>query len=599
MASLLKMVYPQGGDPLRDLLSRAGEFRSVFQPVISLTEGKAIGFEGLLRLPDDLVLNNPGAAFAAATGTPWLLDLELAALDTHLAAVDDLPEGRLFLNLTPTALLDPRFQAEEMVRRIRKCRLSPEQVVIEISELENVRDPEGFASAIRPLRDLHFQIAIDDFGAGFANVRLLVDIGPEFLKIDRALVTGACRHPRKRAFLETISHLGQRVNCAVIAEGVESEEDLATVRACGIRVVQGYFTGGPQPAQDVVSISPACMTGFALLDSREETIGALALPREGVGFETRIGDLIPLFERQPEPAAIAVLDGSLVLGLVTQNVLFFHLGHRYGHALWSERPVTEFVKAHNAGFDRLPALATLEQAADVVRRRPAYRRFDPLVIENEAGGYHGLLPVDRLLAEMTRLKVDYALQSSPLTGLPGTAALSRAVEARLREGRPFVLGWADLDDFKPFNDRYGFSRGDEALKLLGEILERHLQQGAGEMVAHIGGDDFAFLIEDEDALGRARVAAIEFSERVLELYDPEDRLAGGIDSIDRRGRRRRFGLASVSIGLVAWRGEANVSYRLLVEWAAEVKTAAKQTPGPVVLLNQRSLGPIAPAVAVG
>ncbi|MBP9946645.1 MAG: EAL domain-containing protein, partial [Vicinamibacteria bacterium] len=235
MASLLKMVYPPGGDPLQDLLSRSGEFRSVFQPVISLTEGKAIGFEGLLRLPADLALNNPGAAFAAATGTPWLLDLELAALDSHLAAVADLPDGRLFLNLTPTALLDPRFQADEMVRRIRKCRLSPEQVVIEISELENVLDPEGFASAISPLRDLHFQIAIDDFGAGFANVRLLVDLGPEFLKIDRALVTGASRHPRKRAFLETIAHLGQRVNCAVIAEGVETEDDLATVRACGIR----------------------------------------------------------------------------------------------------------------------------------------------------------------------------------------------------------------------------------------------------------------------------------------------------------------------------------------------------------------------------
>ncbi|MBP6702244.1 MAG: EAL domain-containing protein, partial [Vicinamibacteria bacterium] len=87
MASLLKMVYPPGGDPLQDLLSRSGEFRSVFQPVISLTEGKAIGFEGLLRLPADLALNNPGAAFAAATGTPWLLDLELAALDSHLAAV--------------------------------------------------------------------------------------------------------------------------------------------------------------------------------------------------------------------------------------------------------------------------------------------------------------------------------------------------------------------------------------------------------------------------------------------------------------------------------------------------------------------------------
>lgn len=495
----------------------------------------------------------------------------------------------MFLNLSPTALLDPRFGASKLSARIRAAGFAPEQIVFEISELENVGDPERFAAALRPLRDEHFQLAIDDFGAGFANVRLLVELGPEFLKIDRALVTGASQHPRKRAFLETIGALGLRVNCAVIAEGVETERDLATVRACGIRAVQGYFTGRPLPAASA-SLSPLLMvTGMALIDSPEETVGPLSLPREGVDPKARVGDLIPMFERQPEPAAIPVLEGSRVLGLVTQNILFFHLGHRYGHALWSERPVSEFVEAHNEGFDHLGALGTIEEAAEVIRRRPAWRRFDPLVVENESGGYHGLLPVDRLLEEMTRLKVEYALQSSPLTGLPGSTAFNRAVEARLSTATPFVMGWADLDDFKPFNDRYGFGRGDAALLLLAEILQRHLQLGVREHVAHIGGDDFAFLIDMGDHAARAQKAADEFSERVRAFYDPEDRLAAGIESIDRRGRRRRFGFTSVSIGLVAWRGEPGISYRRLVELAAEVKTAAKRTTGPVVLLNQRSL----------
>jgi diguanylate cyclase (GGDEF)-like protein len=588
MAPVLKMPFAPGPDPVSELLSRAAEFRSVFQPVISLAEGKAIGFEALLRLPKDARLANPGEAFSAAAGTPWLVDLEIAAVESHLRAAPDLPDGRLFLNLSPTALLDPRFRPSEIVSRIRKAGLSPEQIVIEISEIENVGDPERFAEAIRPLRDAHFQLAIDDFGAGFANVRLLVELGPEFLKIDRALVTGAWQHARKRAFLETIGALGLRVNCSVIAEGVETERDLATVRACGIRVVQGYYTGSPMPADRAWLSPPMRASGIALVDSPEETIGALALPREGVGQGTRVGDLVPMLERQPEPAAIPVLDGSRVLGLVTQNILFFHLGHRYGHALWSDRPVAEFVESHNEGFDHLSALGTLEEAAELIRRRPAWRRFDPLVVENEAGGYHGLLPVDRLLGEMTRLKVEYALQSSPLTGLPGSTALSRSVEARFRAGKHFVMGWADLDDFKPFNDRYGFSRGDAALLLLAEILQRHLQLDARELVVHIGGDDFAFLIEGDDPGARAQKAADEFSERVLALYDPEDRLAGGIESIDRRGRRRRFGITSVSMGLVAWRGEAGVGYRRLVELAAEVKTAAKKVKGPQVLVNQRS-----------
>lgn len=577
--------------PVLELIGRKGEFASVFQPVVSLGEGRAIGFEALLRLPPDGALDNPGSAFAAATGTPWLVDLEMAAMESHLRAATRLPRGRLFLNVSPTALQDPRFDPGSLLGLIRRAGFAPEQIVLEISEIENVGDPERFAAAIRPLRQQHFQIAIDDFGAGFANVRLLVELGPEFLKIDSTLVTGASDHPRKRVFLETIGALGMRVNCSVIAEGVETERDLATVRACGIRVVQGYFTGAPVPVEEADIACPLPATRLVMQDSSEETLGWFALPREGVGPGTRVGDLIPMFEREPEPAAIPVLDGDAVLGLVTQNVLFFHLGHRYGHALWSDRPVTEFVETHGEGFDRLSALGTLEEASELIRRRPAWRRFDPLVVENDTGGYLGLLPVDRLLAQMTRLKVEYALQSSPLTGLPGSRALARAVDARLGAGRPFVLGWADLDDFKPFNDRYGFSRGDAALLLLAKTLQQHLQQGGSELLVHVGGDDFAFLLEPVDHQRRAETAAQQFSEKVLSLYEPGDRAAGGIESVDRRGRRRRFGFASVSIGLVAWSGEPGIDYRRLIEVAAELKTAAKKMPGSVVLMNQRSLTP--------
>jgi len=219
MGPLLKLSDRPLLHPVAALLDRASEFKSVFQPVISLAEGRAIGFEALLRLPADEVLDHPAAAFAAATGSQWLVDLELAALESHLRSAAILPEGRQFLNLSPTALLDPRFAAPKLSGRIRAAGFSPEQIVFKISELENVGDPARFARALGPLRDQHFQLAIDDFGAGFANVRLLVELGPEFLKIDRSLVTGAWQHPRKRAFLETIGALGLRVNCSVIAEG--------------------------------------------------------------------------------------------------------------------------------------------------------------------------------------------------------------------------------------------------------------------------------------------------------------------------------------------------------------------------------------------
>ena len=185
---------------------------------------------------------------------------------------------------------------------------------------------------------------------------------------------------------------------------------------------------------------------------------------------------------------------------------------------------------------------TADEAVEMVRRRPAARRFDPLVLETEHGRYHGLLPVDVLLAEVSRLKVEYALQSNPLTGLPGSLVFARVVESRLAEGQPFALGWADIDDFKPFNDRYGFTRGDEVLQL----LARDPGRAPGTRRRPTSSPTRAATTSrswppPERAQSLALAAAAAFSERVLAHYDAQDREAGGISSVDRQGTPRRFG----------------------------------------------------------
>jgi GGDEF domain-containing protein len=239
--------------------------------------------------------------------------------------------------------------------------------------------------------------------------------------------------------------------------------------------------------------------------------------------------------------------------------------------------------------DVLRSDASMEEAAEVVRRRPVARRYDPILVEAPGGSFDGLLTVDALLAEMTRQKVALALQSSPLTGLPGTAFLARRAEALLGAARPFALGWADLDDFKPFNDRYGFARGDAAILLVADVLARHLGCGPDEVLAHAGGDDFAFVVAPAGAERRARAVVEEFSASVPGLYDTGERAAGGILATDRLGVRRRYGLLTLSIGIVIWNGEHGVDYRTLVSTVAEVKRAAKAIEGPAVVVNRRRL----------
>ena len=210
--------------------------------------------------------------------------------------------------------------------------------MLELTELVWIEDVAALSRRVAPLRDAGFLLAVDDFGAGFTNVQTLIELGPDFVKLDRSLVTGVAGHPRRRVFIESMAVLGRRINCSVVAEGVETAEDLAAVRACGSRVrarmgdrrAPGRWTRSwrwrpsrPRPA------SPSRL---------EECVGSFAVPEEGVAPETAAGNLVKLFDEGAELTAVPVLSGNRVVGFVTRGLLFQHMGHRYGFALWANRP---------------------------------------------------------------------------------------------------------------------------------------------------------------------------------------------------------------------------------------------------------------------
>ena len=573
-----------------EALRRKDEFGSVFQEILDLRDGAVVGYEALLRLPPNAGFEGPLNAFRVAAAAGRLPDLEIAAVEAHLAAARALPPGRLFLNLSALSFEDERLEPEALTRLVRTSGFAPERIVLELTELVRLPDPGGFASIVRPLREEGFALAVDDFGAGFSNLPLLVELGPDFIKLDASLVTGAGSHARKRVVLEALGQLGRRLNGTLVAEGLETDEDVRAAREAGVPLGQGFVLGLPRAAHLHSGGGVSVPERSRLLGSAEEPVERLVRAVETVETSTPVGRLVSLFEADDERSAVPVLDGRIATGLVTRSLLFFHLGHQYGYSLWRDRPVQSFLVELQVRHDALRSDASLEEAAGVVQRRPANRRYDPILVETPGRGFRGLLTVDDLLAEMTRQKVALALQSSPLTGLPGTSLLARKTEALLSASRPFALGWADLADFRPFNDRYGFARGDAAILLTAEVRARHLGNGPDELLAHAGGDDFAFTVAAAGAEERAQAAVEEFRERVGALYDPAEREEGGIVATDRLGVRRQYGFVSLSIGLSAWTGEQGVGYRSLVSMVAEVKRAAKAMPGPAVVVNRRRLG---------
>ena len=193
-----------------------------------------------------------------------------------------------------------------------------------------------------------------------------------------------------------------------------------------------------------------------------------------------------------------------------------------------------------------------------------------------------------------RLKVleQLSLDASPLTRLPGNSAIERVLEERLKTGVPFAFCHADLDNFKPYGDHYGYAKGSELLRKTGDLIRDTVQQDGEEgFVGHIGGDDFVMLLDVDRVAPVCEAVIRNFDAEVLRHYNAEDLEAGGIEGRDRYGVQRFFPVTSITIAVIICGSGQFASAVEIAREAARVKDSAKKVPGSNYLISgsQREL----------
>jgi diguanylate cyclase (GGDEF)-like protein len=179
---------------------------------------------------------------------------------------------------------------------------------------------------------------------------------------------------------------------------------------------------------------------------------------------------------------------------------------------------------------------------------------------------------------------------SPLTGLPGNARIQDELRGRIAEGRPFSLLYADLDNFKAYNDHYGFLRGDEALRMVAGCIQEVAMEigGAAVFVGHLGGDDFVLIATVEQAEALCRALVERCAKEIPLLYDPEDRERGYIEVENRQGQMERFPVLSVSIGVATTDRRRFSHPGEAVTVATELKEFAKRSQGSSYVIDRRA-----------
>lgn len=527
-----------------------------YQPLGRLRDGEVVGHEALLRGPRGHALAAPDALFAAAQAQGVGFDLEVHAVKLALKGwAQQGMAGQLFVNFSAGALsaLLAHPVGHGIWGLIRDMGIPTGRLVVEITEHERVANLSRLIDAIQMLRRLDVQLALDDFGDGRSSLRLWAELKPDIVKIDKYFARDIASHPEKVQTVTALRRIAETFGTQMVAEGLETPEELRALRDLGIELGQGYLLGRPQATLAAALLPEA----RGVIDSRE--IAVLPSKTRQGRSDFALGSIV--IEVAPLPAdathqqaarrflkdeglrAMAVVQDGKPIGLVNRHSFLNQYSKPYFKELYDQRSCLLFANTEPLVLD---AGIGLDQLTDVLTSEDQRYLSEGFVVTRD-GQYLGMGTGERLVRAVTELRIEAARHANPLTFLPGNIPLTLHIGRLLQGGAPFVACYADLNHFKPFNDHYGYWRGDEMICLLSRTLVAHAD-ARRDFVGHVGGDDFVVLYQSEDWHARIEAAVADFNREAMALFDDEARTRGGIEAEDREGVMRFFPLTTLSVG---------------------------------------------------
>ncbi|AWK86278.1 GGDEF domain-containing protein [Azospirillum thermophilum] len=537
----------RGGDPWDAAVT---PLAYAFQPIVQLRSGRCHGYEALLRGFERTPFAHAHHLLDSAAKAGALDRVESALHAKAVAAYRALPgwrDAKLFLNLDARLVGlpgSPWLAADGGAK-------PPPGLTLEISERQEVVGDEGVERMVERYRRAGVGIALDDFGVGHAGLRLLYEAKPDYVKLDRYFVSGIDRDTRKRAIASLLVGYAHALGVQIIAEGVETETEFYVVRDLGCDFAQGYLIARPRTDLTELPGQFAIVDELNRRDRRQpsdshrrlsEVIERLPTLR----VSSRKTDLLDYFKGNTAPPIVPIVDDhDRPLGLIRERDLKRFVYSRFGGELLRNRGLGDTL---DALVIKSPVCDIATPLNRVIEAFSTEAASDGIIIV-EGGEYVGVLSSGALIRLVHERNLAMATDQNPLTRLPGNAAIVRHIDGALADrGRGHVLAYLDFDNFKPFNDNFGFRQGDRAILMFSERL-KSWAGGTDAFAGHIGGDDFFLGVSgagEGETLARLAELLALFRSDAESLYDPQTRQTGRFVAKDRYGNDRSFPLLSAS-----------------------------------------------------
>lgn len=573
-----------------------------FQPIYSVTDGTVYAYEALTRIKEGAqikeghLFNNIGDLFKSAILVNFIshLDVICRANALKCAARQGLKKAESYLcvNICPETLMDPSHLVGITDQLVEEYDLPKEKIILEITEESAINNLELFRKTVSRYRERGYKIAIDDFGAGYGGLKMLSMIEPELVKIDCHFISNIDKATVKYNLVDAIATACHRMGIKIVAEGIEREEELAIIMNMGIELLQGFYLCRPAPDLRDRPVSlprlPTLEANACILNMEQNFMGEIAQKVVPIKPSESVSEAFHRFSNMPELRGLPVVEDNRLMGMMhRQRFLENQILGRYGYgfALNTHKKVEDLMERQ---FFMVETTATIQDVAQMIQIRKNDFLYDDICVTKN-GKYLGTVSVMSILDAITEKSLQLARGANPISGLPGNEFIQREIEKRLSQKMHFDICYLDLDHFKPFNDHYGFERGDTVIKALAQILRDYVETEKDKFnfVGHIGGDDFIMILRPKISLPVCETIIQKFESGLSLLHGADDYQKGFYISKNRRGQEQNYNLMSLSIGIVSTEDINAKSYAQVASIATEVKKAAKMQPGSTIVKNRR------------
>jgi len=561
-----------------------------FQPILNINTGKPFAVEALLRNYKEIGFETIFSVFDKACEENLLYSFDIMLREKAIkkfTTIQDYKNLKLFYNLDNRLLSMPDFSNGNTEKMLEQNNVLKENICFEISERQEISKNCNLEKIIAHYKEEKICIAIDDFGVGFSGYKLLYDSTPNIIKIDRFFIQDIQKYNKKKIMFKSISNLAIQLGIKVIAEGVETKEEFLTCKDIGCHFIQGYLV--QKPTTDVNEIISEYKNIVDIINSNKRlksdnsNIKSYVKRIEPLSINDKMNAVMEYFKNFKSNEVIPIVNEQNVpVGILEERQIKDYIYSPYGRSIL----INKNNKSKLKNLVKECASTDIDSSFSTIIELYSNNPESLGVIITKKNSYFGFLSSRAIIEIMHEKNLLFAREQNPLTKLPGNIMIDEYMGEVIMQQARFILCYFDLDNFKAFNDVYGFRNGDRVIQLFADTLKKNLP--AEFFKAHIGGDDFFCGIKDAaspniyDRMEDIKNVIQRFTNSVREFYSQEDKENGYILSKDRDGTPKKFPLLTVSASIIiVEKNNKNKSINTIQSILSKQKKVAKNEYGHI------------------